>query len=228
MERATRSTKTAKSEVRPLQARKAAAGKQPPAPPPSPFDTAEDEALAAELKEFAHLPRSLKFPSPAKKGALRLKLRKRLDHDRALLKELREAVAANQAPGAMECGPTECRPLTGNLEKRNEDPEPGDLNMQLALTRLVSDDGEQELARTNGEAFQIKYNLTNEQMFTLCRLAVQIGFYQDTSDLDSYLKKYAQMNKGLRALTPDSARSLGLTEEEMSAVLIGSCSCSCP
>jgi hypothetical protein len=119
---------------------------------------------------------------------------------------------------------TEHGERNGKLELKKEVLVPADRNMQLALTRLVNDDDEQELARTNGKAFQIKYDLSNDQMFTLCRLAIQIGFYEDTKDLEDYLKVYAKLSDQVKGLTPAKARQLLGGDGDPA----GSCSCSCP
>lgn len=111
----------------------------------------------------------------------------------------------------------------GKPEEKKKLLDPADRNMQLALTRLVNDDDEQELARKDGKAFQVKYDLSNDQMYTLCRLAIQIGFYKDTKDLEAYLNAYAKLPKNLRDFTPGNA-GLHLN----GGGPIGSCSCSCP
>jgi hypothetical protein len=176
--------------------------------------SAVEAALENELKPLAHLPKKLGYPDQAKKDALANSVRDHLKADARIISDLEKKLGAHTA--------------TGGVEKVNDDPDPGELNMQLALTRLVADEKERTHARLHGKAFQVKYNLSNEQMFTLCRLAVEIGFYQNTNDLKEYLEEYAKLSPALRALTPDSGALIGLNDKEVTKAIIGSCSCSCP
>ena len=176
--------------------------------------SADEMALETELKPLAHLPKKLGYPDQAKKDVLAARVREVLKADAKIITDLEKKLGAHTA--------------AGGVEKINDDPDPGELNMQLALTRLVADEQERNHARLHGKDFQIKYNLSNEQMFTLCRLAIEIGFYQNTKDLQDYLVEYAKLSPALRALTPDSGVLIGLNKEEVNKSIIGSCSCSCP
>jgi hypothetical protein len=162
--------------------------------------------LALKIKQIGNLPSGVNYPPE-----------KELKH----LKSQVEALVKNSPAGVRiisgENGP----------EQEKLTHEAGELNMQLALTRLVTDPDEQQLARLHGEAFQTKYNLSNDQMFTLCRLAIQIGFYEDTKDLEESLSTFARMSPAVKALTPEAAKRLGLKLGAGGAVA-GSCSCSCP
>jgi hypothetical protein len=114
-----------------------------------------------------------------------------------------------------------------NLEVPDPDPAQARLNLQLALNRLVSDEDAQTMARTDGKGFQILYNLTNDQMLTLCRLAVDVGAYQKTSDLNAYMDAFNGLDPAIKSLSPGALQKLGLPNS-LGDGLIGSCSCCCP
>jgi hypothetical protein len=114
-----------------------------------------------------------------------------------------------------------------NLEVPDPDPAQARLNLQLALNRLVGDEATQVLARTDGKAFQTLYNLTNDQMLTLCRLAVDVGAYQKTDDLNEYMTKFNKLSSVVKSLSPGTLKKLGLGTDDLDG-LIGSCSCCCP
>lgn len=113
------------------------------------------------------------------------------------------------------------------LEELEEDPAQARLNLQLALDRLVSDESVQTLARTDGIKFQTRYNLTNDQMLTLCRLAVDVGAYKNTADLNEYMDAFKDLDPTLKGLSPGALAKLGIPATETDG-LIGSCSCCCP
>ena len=122
--------------------------------------------------------------------------------------------------------PVKSLPPDSQLEALDPNPDQTSLNIQLALTRLVNSPEEQNLARTDGVAFQRKYNLNNDQMWTLCRIALEVGFYQDTNDLHEYLRLFNGMDDELKYLSPDAAEALDLQGPESG--IVGSCSCCCP
>ena len=160
---------------------------------PSGVNSGPEGDFEKKFRLLGNLPSELVYPPDGEKAVLKKRaednltaasdlivfldeqVKRNLAINDALKKELEDAKKENRAPAVPQG--------KGPLEELNPDPEPADLNMQLALTRLVADADEQELARLKGKEFQTKYNLTNNQMFTLCRLAVQIGFYKDTADL---------------------------------------------
>jgi hypothetical protein len=111
------------------------------------------------------------------------------------------------------------------VEVPKADPAQRELNLQLALTRLVQSPEEQRLAQLDGEKFQLKYNLSNEQMWTLCRLAVELGMYEDTDDMKDLLSTIDELDQVVMSLSPDAIKRLGLSKD---LVLVGSCSCCCP
>jgi hypothetical protein len=119
-------------------------------------------------------------------------------------------------------------PRSGEVEEIKVDPEQLELNMQFALTRLIQNPEDQKQARVDGKAFQLKYNLTNDQMWTLCRIAVEVGAYERTDDLENLLLKISGLDPVLLALSPDALRRISLSKEELDLVLVGSCSCCCP
>ena len=136
--------------------------------------------------------------------------------------ERRRAEAAALAAGQ----PVGQLPPDSQLEELDPNPDQTSLNIQLALTRLVNSPEEQHLARTDGVAFQRKYNLNNDQMWTLCRIALEVGFYKDTHDLDEYLRLFKGMDDELKYLSPDAAEALDMKGPESG--IVGSCSCCCP
>lgn len=115
-----------------------------------------------------------------------------------------------------------------SVEQVKADPEQLELNMQLALTRLVSSSTEQEHARKDGRSFQLKYNLTNEQMWTLCRIAVEVGAYERTDDLENLLSEISGLDPVLMTLSPNALKRLGFDDGVFDMALAGSCSCCCP
>jgi hypothetical protein len=175
-------------------------------------DGLQEHQLAIDVEKIGNLPRDIEIPDKVTTKKLTAEMKHEIENNKQQIDQLRLAVIGSKK--------------AKNLEQKKLQPDPGDLNMQLALTRLVTDSDEQDLARKDGLAFQTKYNLSNNQMFTLCRLAVQIGFYKNTEDLNKYLGIYAGMSEAVRALTPDSAKRLGL--DTGIGGIIGSCSCSCP
>ena len=62
-------------------------------------------------------------------------------------------------------------------------------------------------------------------MLTLCRLAVDVGAYKDTSDLNTFLNTFSNLDPVTKSLSPDALSKLGLSTGES---IIGSCSCCCP
>ena len=116
-------------------------------------------------------------------------------------------------------------PVAPELEQLKVNPEPSELNLQLALTRLVLSEDEQQRARQDGAAFQLKYNLTNDQMWTLCRIAIEVGIFENTADLQNVLVAIKDLDPTLLALSPDALKRLNI---DPSLVLVGSCSCCCP
>jgi len=183
---------------------------------PSGKNSQPESELETQLRQLGNLPSDLPYPPPEEKALRANQVRAKLEETRDLVESLDQRVKYHAASGI-------------ELEQENTDPEPNELNMQLALTRLVADNEERTMARRNGKDFQKKYNLTNNQMFTLCRLAVQIGFYKNTDDLREYLDLYATMSPELRALAPDAIERLNLGGDDLAnKSIIGSCSCSCP
>jgi crotonobetainyl-CoA:carnitine CoA-transferase CaiB-like acyl-CoA transferase len=113
------------------------------------------------------------------------------------------------------------------LEARDLDPAQASLNLQLALSRLVADTEAQEFARLQGQQFQEMFNLTNDQMLTLCRLAVDIGAYKDTDDLEGYMKTFGSLDPVIKSLSPGAVERLGLGGAG-GDLCIATCSCCCP
>jgi hypothetical protein len=134
--------------------------------------------------------------------------------------------AVGQGAGTLERVKDIAAAAGENLERLDPDPAQARLNLQLALSQLVSDRNVQELARTQGRQFQIYYNLTNDQMLTLCRLAVDAGAYQNTDDLNAYLDAFKDLDPTIKSLSPGALEKLGLGN--LGDGLIGSCSCCCP
>lgn len=119
--------------------------------------------------------------------------------------------------------------LEKKAEQGEDDPDQLELNMQLALTRLVQSPAEQQQARTDGVKFQRKYNLTNEQMWTLCRIALDAGVLKETPDLTTLLSEIDELDPVTLALSPDALERLypGDTNKQREH-LVGSCSSCCP
>jgi hypothetical protein len=199
--------------------------------------------LEKKFRLLGNLPSELAYPPEAERELLKDRALERLQDSREVIEfldrrvkehraaneKLRDEIEAEKKKAKEENRPFVMPQGKGLLEEVNPDPEPAELNMQLALTRLVTDVDEQEMARLDGKAFQTKYNLTNKQMFTLCRLAVQLGFYKDTADLREYLDIYSAMSPEVHALTPDAIKRLDLQGTPLADMsIIGSCSCSCP
>lgn len=113
------------------------------------------------------------------------------------------------------------------VEKLEPDPDQSRLNFQLALSRLVNDEEVQKQARLDGKAFQARFNLTNDQMLTLCRLAIDAGIYKDTEDLNKFLDRFQHFPAILKSLSPGAKARLNLDLSDDLAI-VGSCSCCCP
>ena len=146
-------------------------------------------------------------------------------HKNTLAAAVNAALAASA--GALDQVQTIVANAGPNLELPEPDPAQARLNLQLALNRLVSDEDAQTLARTKGIEFQRLYNLTNDQMLTLCRLAVDVGAYQKTTDLNQYMDAFSSLDPAIKSLSPGALKRLGLGSTDIDG-LIGSCSCCCP
>lgn len=188
---------------------------------------AEREKLK-RLQSLAHLPRDLEIAENDKRALLPVVEQAfKNSKNRSALDKIRDILARHPAPPPQGAPPpTKTSATAPQLELREPDPEQSSLNMQFALSRLVVDEDVQDFARRDGRGFQIQYNLNNDQMLTLCRMAVDLEIYKDTKDLNEYMTEFKKLDPVLKSLSPGVVGKLGLTGGDDG--IIGSCSCCCP
>jgi hypothetical protein len=177
----------------------------------------------ARLQALAHLPKSLNLGDHDKTELSRLVTEAIYEPDnQAALKKIEGILQRFPAPSV-----NKTVPQPPQLEERDPDPEQANLNLQLALTALVNDVDMQDFARLHGRDFQQRFNLTNDQMLTLCRLAIDVGAYKITEDLENFIEAFGNLDPVIKTLSPGALDKLGI-DTLPGGNIMGSCSCCCP